>query len=80
MQYRPMQRKGYVIINPYGGVWHDGLFPTVDAARQYLKDYWKDSRPLSDLDTYEIAEGTATYEVKMVYEAKPKATFEVNEG
>ena len=34
------QAAGYAIVSPYGNVWTKTLFPTVDEASAYLRDFW----------------------------------------
>lgn len=37
---RPRIDFGWVILNSYGNVWHDGLFETPPEAHAYLRDSW----------------------------------------
>ncbi len=34
---------GYVIINQYHAIWHDGLFPSKQDAQEFLENFWKNS-------------------------------------
>lgn len=53
-------RSGLAIINPYGGIWTDKIFPDAHEALKYLRDYWGNER---DLREYKLA--YASLEVKL---------------
>jgi hypothetical protein len=56
-------REGYGILNPYGDMWSSNVFDTMDEASEYLRNFWRKSKPGADLSAYKIvkAKQTAKY-------------------
>lgn len=47
----PYEMEAIGILNPYGQIWSRNTFETVDAAKAYVRDFWK-GRPEGELERY----------------------------
>lgn len=45
--------KGYGILNPYGDMWTSHIFPTREAAKAHVRDFWSGVKG-HDLSGYRI--------------------------
>jgi len=62
--YNPMEKLGFVILNSFGSVWTDTVFPTEQAAADHIVAYFAKFNPAYDFaGKFSIAKGRATYSV-----------------